>query len=180
MISSFQTERSGRCRPRSDCSFRSGQSVWSGYTLFVSTFWMQYSILKSPCSNFRVITVTFWCPNCHEFYGIYLSKDSCLLPLWFLALLWFFVPSCDLRSSMVDFKTCNVWFFLDISVSTLLIQASHFSIESSTVSGSMCLFVWKSDFWKYYKSIISLIWRSSAFACSSVCDYFLRNLECCQ
>ena len=60
MIQVFeQTGMGKQCRPRSDCSQRS--SLIMVYTVCnaVCILWMQYSMVKPPCSNFRVITANF-------------------------------------------------------------------------------------------------------------------------
>ena len=56
-----QTGLGEQCRPRSGCSWRS--NLIRVYTVChsVCIFWIHYSMVKPPCSNFRVITANFWC-----------------------------------------------------------------------------------------------------------------------
>ena len=58
LISTFfgQTGLSKQCRPRSDCSFRRVYTVCHSICIFL---WTHFSMVKPPCSNFRVITANF-------------------------------------------------------------------------------------------------------------------------
>ena len=101
-------------------------------------------MLVFSCTGSSIIIGILFFTACHT----YSSNDFSLSLLWLPVRTLFFILSWDLRSSMLVFKVCRDSFFLAISVSTFLIQAWHFSMESSTVSGSICLFDWKSDFCK--------------------------------